>query len=305
MKKKLIIIGIIVAIILIPTIIGFTIYQKTKNEVQEECTPFTGGGYTLYFETNGGNKLESMHVCIACSPDSYEILPTPTKENDTFEGWYLDKRLKEKVSAPSSKDIIPVPEKNKKGCTIGYKDITLYAKWANTKSKEESKEKSKESEKTTSKESSKYYCVDGSTPSNGKCTSTEIIAANVNYSCENGTSPTNNKCHTGNNLPATGHCPANSTYFVVSDSCVEITNDDEDACVARGGYIEFGTSNCMIDHGRPTNFVCEGDAAGWELINNSYCEEVVDATITYSCPGGYTQNGNQCSKTNITKALKK
>ena len=48
-----------------------------------------------------------------------------------FEGWYYDADFTKKVEATSSLDITPVPEydKNDKTCVVGYKNITLYARW--------------------------------------------------------------------------------------------------------------------------------------------------------------------------------
>lgn len=287
-KKILIIIIAIVLILIISIIVGVIFFHNIHPTEQEECIPFTGGGYTLLFDTNGGEKLDSIHVCIACSPDSYEEIPTPTKGNDTFEGWYYDENFKKKVTDTSSKDITPIPKKNAKGCMIGYEDITLYAKWSNSKAEEEEKDKkedtTKETKKSTKKESEKQ-------------SATKVIDAIVSYACEHGELIENNRCRTGKTLPPTGgDCPANSTYMIVLDSCVETTYDDEETCASRGGYIEFGSTRCIIDHGRPTQFTCAGDAAGWELVNNAYCEQIEDAKIVYSCPEGYTLNGTKCSK---------
>ncbi len=78
----------------------------------------TGGGggvavseYTIKFETNGGNTIESVKV----SRNSIVIEPTtPTKENCDFEGWYINKELTEKYDFTSKVT----------------KNFTLYAKWA-------------------------------------------------------------------------------------------------------------------------------------------------------------------------------
>ena len=120
---------IIAVLVLIIMIIGIIILiQKKKNN---RYIPTSGGAFTLYFETNGKEKIESMHICIAGSPDSYKDIPIP--KDDSFEGWYYDEDFKNKVEVISSKDIKPIPEKDAKGYCIGFKDITLYAKWNNSK----------------------------------------------------------------------------------------------------------------------------------------------------------------------------
>lgn len=138
MKKKGIVIASIVALVLIVGITCIFDYyskrEKTRNEVKEslnkkDCTPFTGGSYTLKFDTDGGEEIEDMSVCIACSPDSYQDIPIPTKEGYTFEGWYTDKEFTNMVSITNIRDFKPVPEYDKNKCIIGYQDITIRAKW--------------------------------------------------------------------------------------------------------------------------------------------------------------------------------
>ena len=140
MKKKNII--IIVSIVIVATILSLLLvynyqtkktkknYKQTTNKIEKKkCIPFTGGGFNLIFNTNGGEAINNMHVGIAINPDSYQDLPIPTKENYSFDGWYYDNELQTKVECTNSKDIKPVPEYDKNKCMIGYKDIELYAKW--------------------------------------------------------------------------------------------------------------------------------------------------------------------------------
>ena len=85
-----------------------------------------GGGsvattYTVTFETNGGNKIDSVKV----SKNGILSKPTePTKEGFDFDGWYTDKALK------TAYDFSAKVTKN----------FTLYAKWT---------EKQNESDKPT------------------------------------------------------------------------------------------------------------------------------------------------------------
>ena len=80
---------------------------KKKKSV---CVPICGGAYNLYFETNCEEKIDSMHIGIACSPDSYDDLPIPKREGYRFEGWHYDKDLKEKVETTNTRDVKPLPE---------------------------------------------------------------------------------------------------------------------------------------------------------------------------------------------------
>ena len=123
MKKVLI---ILIPIIIVAVVTVILINKSRKPE--EDCRPITGGGFNLIFETNSSQKIEDMHVCIACSPSSYADLPQAEKEGATFEGWYYDKKLTKKVEGTNSLDVQPVPQE-KNGCRVGYKDITLYAKY--------------------------------------------------------------------------------------------------------------------------------------------------------------------------------
>lgn len=126
MNKKIIV--LVVLLLIAAVVIGILIDHHLK-EKRERCDSISGGAFHLVFETNGGEELRTMHVGIAVSPDSYDVLPVPSKEGFDFEGWYYDKELTKKVDATSSRDISPVPNYYKNKCLIGYKDITLYAKW--------------------------------------------------------------------------------------------------------------------------------------------------------------------------------
>ena len=66
--------------------------------------------YTVTFETNGGDEMESVLVeqgSILSKPED------PVKKNNTFKGWYTDKDLKKEYDFN----------------TFVMSDITLYAKW--------------------------------------------------------------------------------------------------------------------------------------------------------------------------------
>ena len=67
----------------------------------------------IIYNTNGGNPLSTSNVIKGESIN----LPTPTKSGNTFDGWYTDSALTNKVTATSY---------------TPTSDITLYAKWKTT-----------------------------------------------------------------------------------------------------------------------------------------------------------------------------
>ena len=88
--KKMVVIGLIAFIFIL--VIFYFIFKSNK-----ECVPFTGGSFSIIFNTNGGDEISSMSVCIACSPDSYLDLPVPVRDGYVFDGWYYDNGLGIKI----------------------------------------------------------------------------------------------------------------------------------------------------------------------------------------------------------------
>ena len=98
----------------------WTLEQRTVSHVDSKLvngtnakTYFTNlnppSGYTITFNSNGGSSISSIN-------DATELptpLPTPTKENHTFLGWYYDSSLTNRAFP---------------GDTLTT-DIVLYAKW--------------------------------------------------------------------------------------------------------------------------------------------------------------------------------
>ena len=134
MKISRIIIIVVSVIVIIGVITGIYLGNKFINgsngEPVEDCHIFTGGSFDIKFNTNGGNEIANMSICIACSPDSYEDLPVAVRDGFTFDGWYYDKELTNKVDITNTKDFTPIPKYNDKKCLMGYKDIELFAKWS-------------------------------------------------------------------------------------------------------------------------------------------------------------------------------
>lgn len=64
----------------------------------------------IMFNTNGGNTLDDSYYVIG---DKFGVLPTPTKTNYTFKGWYADSSFNTPITTTS----------------IVNQDGTIYAKW--------------------------------------------------------------------------------------------------------------------------------------------------------------------------------
>ena len=84
---------------------GWYLDQELTKKVESNTTIDTSSNHTLYakwnaktikvsFETNSGNTIEPIEVTYN---GTYGTLPEPTKENYTFEGWYLEQDLINKV----------------------------------------------------------------------------------------------------------------------------------------------------------------------------------------------------------------
>ena len=109
-----------------------TLYAKwTTDYITDviECKNLTGGGFKIIYNTNGGNKIEDANVCKGCGPSAYSNLPTPTKSDYIFAGWYYDSALTKKVTATSTRDVEEPGHYDSNGCYIPDGKVTLYAKW--------------------------------------------------------------------------------------------------------------------------------------------------------------------------------
>ena len=126
MNKKLIILVVLLIVIVIIIGIFINFYFKVKRD---KCNAISGGRFHIVFETDGGEELDILGVGVGISPDSYPNLPVPIRDGYTFEGWYYDSKLTDKVDSTSTRDISPVAEYDKHKCFTGFKTITLYAKW--------------------------------------------------------------------------------------------------------------------------------------------------------------------------------
>ena len=83
----------------------------TKNNIAGKELTSTINAYTVTFESNGGTYFSPVTVR---ANDYITSLPTPTKSNNTFAGWYTDKGLRYQFDPRYTR-------------ISG--NITLYAKW--------------------------------------------------------------------------------------------------------------------------------------------------------------------------------
>ena len=83
---------------------------KGENYLGMKLTLERSQSKTIQFQSNGGSEVNSIEY----DGTAFDVLPTPSKTDNQFVGWYLDKDLTEPVEYPF------VPTGN----------ITLYAKWS-------------------------------------------------------------------------------------------------------------------------------------------------------------------------------
>ena len=97
--------------------VSYTHLDVYKRQVYEKESSGGGGGthqnYTLRYETNGGEAIQSETHGYSWTKQ-YEELPVPVRDGYTFDGWYLDSQL-----------TVPVEDDVK----VNHSTITLYASW--------------------------------------------------------------------------------------------------------------------------------------------------------------------------------
>lgn len=92
--------------------------NSSSGETVTSSSGETVTEYTLTFALNGGTLSDGTASTVTFNKNTPAItLPTPTRDSDTFGGWYEDKYLSQKVEG----ETYAVSEKGA--------DVTLYAKW--------------------------------------------------------------------------------------------------------------------------------------------------------------------------------
>ena len=110
---------------------------KIDDNIVEVCAipkcPKTNKVIT--FNTNGGNKIENATVkFLKIMGEEYtpHKIPEPTKIGYTFDGWYYDEALTDKVETSYLEELKYTEKYDEKGCPIDNKcvaNIEIYAKW--------------------------------------------------------------------------------------------------------------------------------------------------------------------------------
>ena len=131
-KNNIIFFSSLVLVYLVATLtisnINGSYAASTPESFVIECIPLDGSGAKIYYNTNGGNVIESSSVCKTCGIREFPALPVPTKNDASFAGWYYDEKLTKKVEAKTIDEVKTNPIYDSKGCYI-RSEVTLYAKW--------------------------------------------------------------------------------------------------------------------------------------------------------------------------------
>ena len=132
-KNNIIFFSSLVLVYLVATLtisnINGSYAASTPESFVIECIPLDGSGAKIYYNTNGGNVIESSSVCKTCGIREFPALPVPTKNDASFAGWYYDEKFNKRFEGTTTKDVKYLEKYDINGCIIGYEDITLYARW--------------------------------------------------------------------------------------------------------------------------------------------------------------------------------
>ena len=95
-------------------VVGYYGYSKTDSANSNEITKTIqvdgiAQVFTVAFNSNGGNDIAAVQV----NDGERILLPKPTKEGATFDGWYTDEALTTPFTALDKV----------------HSDLVLYAKW--------------------------------------------------------------------------------------------------------------------------------------------------------------------------------
>lgn len=288
MKKKEIIIILVGVAVVSAVLIYFGTSKEKEVNIGGGDNCITGGSFTVDFETNGGDEIESMGVCIACSPDSYDAMPTAKKEGYTFEGWYYDEALTKKVDGDTMLAVESNPITEGEDCITGYNSVKLYAKYTEETKKEENKptETKKEETKVT------YSCPSGYTLSGDKCSKT--VTQKGTASCPSGAFDVSGKCVliSGTNRVDPGRECGTWTYTTggghTESAKGELMNAGYYYCV----YGEVTGSQYQTQAGCQTAYI-------WANNKCWYAKTGASENINYTCSSGYTYVSNPNSYSGV------
>ena len=97
------------------------------------------------FNTDGGTNIEPVLYCSNCEKSTMKI-PTAEKDGFTFDGWYYDTELTDRVSGTDFSDLLFTQKYDANNCLL-LTEINLYAKWVQNTQNNNETEKSDKGEK--------------------------------------------------------------------------------------------------------------------------------------------------------------
>ena len=103
-----------------------TIYAKWEKVITEPeyACPLGRSVKIVNYDTNGGNNISRNVICTTCVSKKI-VLPTPTRDGYTFDGWYADSNFTKKVTGGNN----TVNGANWTSLHCNSYSTTLYAKW--------------------------------------------------------------------------------------------------------------------------------------------------------------------------------
>ncbi len=117
--------------------VSVNLYAKWEEVIDAPSIECVEGisPYKIVFNSNGGTNINDFIHCGDCTYKDKPLILSPYKSGYSFDGWYYDSELKNKVSTKYSTDIKYSPLKDSNGC-VKQAVVNLYAKWE--KNEEES-----------------------------------------------------------------------------------------------------------------------------------------------------------------------
>lgn len=276
MKKKLIIICSISALVIAGIVVGVVLLLNSNKSGITNPNPNPTINpdvktFTITFDSDGGSKVDNIKV--ECGKEL--LLPTnPTKEGYTFVSWV-------------DKNETPILDKALLSC----EDITLKANWkkeetkTDTKKEETKTETKKDETKTeTKKEETKqksYKCPSGYKLNGTKCTTT----TSATEECPSGYSWSDKVKKCVAQTTATSGCPEGYTWSSSRNICYASVPFTQ--CLEGGKYDEY-YGYCFYEIFERNELganVENCEAAGYYSYYDFYCAR--RRSESYTCPSGY------------------
>ena len=154
-----------------------------------------------------------------------------------------------------------------------------------------------------------YSCPNGGTLNGTKCTITQQASASTEYTCPSGYTKNGSSCYKVYEATKTTTYTCPSGYTKNGSKCTKTTTINAEAKTTYGSWVAKGTqyytsagkayqstTSWLQLNGMVSGAVC-GSPCGGKGTWYKYTYYERSATITYTCPSGYTKNGSKCTKT--------